>query len=275
MNSNGGPASLVERPHFKYSHVAWHRLLALFRAMHGGVQTGSLQVPPYDGSLFDPDTHSWLEGRFTRQDDLHTEVLPIDDRTVMHMLKAFQYVEIGSGKGRERRRLSFSSLDAEQIGYVYEGLLGFDAVRADDDVLGLIGRPGDEEEVSLTDMEGHATAVTFEGGNSQTLAKRLTEKYKHSGIGSAAANTKRLAPLNGVELSEARRKLLSATGNDAQLADRVLPFYRLLRPDLSGLPTVFRKGTMYVTELLCAVSPGLITRQSSWQRKWSKERWSH
>ena len=89
----GGEAAL------EYSHVAWHRLLALFRAMHGGVQTGSLQVPPYDGSLFDPDAHSWLEGRFTRHDDLHTEVLPIDDRTVMHMLKAFQYVEIGTAKG--------------------------------------------------------------------------------------------------------------------------------------------------------------------------------
>ena len=112
----GGEAAL------EYSHVAWHRLLALFRAMHGGVQTGSLQVPPYDGSLFDPDAHSWLEGRFTRQDDLHTEVLPIDDRTVMHMLKAFQYVEIGSGKGRERRRLSFSSLDAKQIGDAHAGV---------------------------------------------------------------------------------------------------------------------------------------------------------
>ena len=154
-----------------------------------------------------------------------------------------------------------------------QGSAGSSAVRADDDVLGLIGRPGDEEEVSLTDMEGHAAAVTFEGGNSQTLAERLTENYKHSGIGSAAANTKRLAPLNGAELSEARRKLLSATGNDAQLADRVLPFYKLLRPDLSGLPTVFRKGTKCTSQNLpCAVSPGLITRQSSWQRKWSKER---
>jgi hypothetical protein len=238
----GGEAAL------EYSHVAWHRLLALFRAMHGGVQTGSLQVPPYDGSLFDPDAHSWLEGRFTQHDDLQTEVLPIDDRTVMHMMRAFQYVEIGTGEGRERRRISFSSLDAEQIGYVYEGLLGFDAVRADDDVLGLIGRRGDEEEIPLTEIEDHASAVASEGGDSRALAERLAEKYKDSGIGSAASNAKRLAPLGGAELSIARRKLLSATGNDGQLADRVLPFYRLLRPDLSGLPTVFRKGTIYVTE---------------------------
>ena len=238
----GGEAAL------EYSHMAWHRLLALFRALHGGLKAGSLQVPPYDGSLFDPEAHRWLEGRFMRYDGVDTEVLPIDDRTVMHMLKAFQYVEVGTGRGKERHRLSFSSLDAEQIGYVYEGLLGFDAVRADDDVLGLIGRPGDEEEVSLADMEDHAAAIASEGGDAQVLAERLAERYKNSGIGSAAATAKRLTPLRGAELLDARRKLLSATGNDALLANRLLPFYRLLRPDLSGLPTVFRKGTMYVTE---------------------------
>ena len=70
---------------------------------------------------------------------------------------------------------------------MYEGLLGFDAVRADDDVLGLIGRPGDEEEVSLTDMEEHAAAVTFEDNDTSALAERLAEKYKDSGIGSTAA----------------------------------------------------------------------------------------
>lgn len=36
------------------------------------------------------------------------------------MLRAVQYVEIGKGKSRERRKLSFRTLDVEQIGYVYE-----------------------------------------------------------------------------------------------------------------------------------------------------------
>ncbi len=238
----GGEAAL------EFTDVAWHRLLALFRAIYSGVHAGSLKLPPYDGSLFDPDAHPWLEGRFTNEDGSATEVLRIDDRTALHMLRAVQYVEVGTGKGRERRRLSFAALDVEQIGYVYEGLLGFDAFRADDDVLGLTGRAGEEEEVTLTDMEDHAAVVAAERGDITTLAERLADRYKDSGIGSAAAIAKKLAPIVGDEPADAHRKLLSATGNDHLLADRLLPFYRLLRPDLSGLPTVFRKGTMYVTQ---------------------------
>ena len=238
----GGEAALA------YTHVAWHQLLALFRAIHRGVRGGSLHLPPYDGSLFDPDVHPWLEGRFTRHDNIHTEVLLIDDRTVLHMLKAVQYIEVGTGKGRERRRLSFAELDVEQIGYVYECLLGFDAFHADDDVLGLTGRPGEEEEISLTEIEDHAAAITAEQVDTRALAEWLAERYTESGIGSATAIAKRLAPLAGYELADARRNLLSATGNDTSLAERLLRFYRLLRPDLSGLPTVFRKGTMYVTQ---------------------------
>lgn len=238
----GGEAALA------YTHVAWHQLLALFRAIHRGVRGASLRLPPYDGSLFDPDLHPWLEGRFTRHDDIRTELLLIDDRTVLHMLKAVQYIEVGTGKGRERRRLSFAELDVEQIGYVYECLLGFDAFRADDDVLGLTGRPGEEEEISLTDIEDHAEAVTAGKLDTCALAEWLAERYAESGIGSAAAVAKKLAPLTGYELADAHRNLLSATGNDASLAERLLCFYRLLRLDLSGLPTVFRKGTMYVTQ---------------------------
>jgi Eco57I restriction-modification methylase/MmeI, target recognition domain len=239
----GGEAALQQ------TDIAWHRLLALFRAVHGGVHAGSLHLPPYDGSLFDPGTHPWLEGRFGDADDSETEVLRIDDRTVMHMLRAVQYVEVGTGKGRERRRLTFASLDVEQIGYVYEGLLGFDAFRADDVVLGLTGRPGDEEEVPLSDLEDLAAAAISAGESDlQAFAERLSDRYKGSGIGSPSAVAKKLDPLTADELPDARRRLLSATSNDAPLTDRLLVFYRLLRPDLSGLPTVFRKGTLYVTE---------------------------
>lgn len=185
-------------------------MLALFRSIHGGARAGSLELPPYDGNLFDPDIHNWLEGCFRRRDDLQTEVLQIDDRTVLHVLRAFQYVEVGTGKGRERRRLSFALLDVEQIGYVYEGLLGFGAFRADDDVLGLIGRPGDEAEVALTEMEDHAAAVTAEGGDIRALAERIAEPYKNSGIGSAAAIAKKLLPDS--PLSEER--LLAAAQRD-------------------------------------------------------------
>ncbi|GAB3142759.1 hypothetical protein GCM10027161_31550 [Microbispora hainanensis] len=211
------------------SHAAWHRLLALFRAVHSGVEHPRLTMHAHDGSLFDPDAYAWMP-------------LTIDDRTVMHMLRAVQYVEVGSGKNRERRTLSFRMLDVEQIGYVYEGLLSFDGFRAADVVVGLVGKPGREEEVELHDLE--ALARTASGD----LAEKLAEKYKDSGIGSVAALRKRLAPLNEAGALEATRRLLAVTGGDADLARRLLPFAGLLRDDLRGLPVVILPGALYVTE---------------------------
>src|SRR5690606_34399041 len=122
----------------------------------------------------------------------------IDDRTVLHMLRAVQYVQVGTGTSRERRRLSFRALDVEQIGYVYEGLLSFDGLRASDVTVGLIGKAGEEEEVLLTDLEAiKATTSTVE-----ELAAALAEKYQDSKIGTAAKLAKQLAPLSGVELEE-------------------------------------------------------------------------
>ena len=42
---------------------AWSRLLATFRAVYGGVQHEAMRLPPYGGSLFDPDRFPFLEGR--------------------------------------------------------------------------------------------------------------------------------------------------------------------------------------------------------------------
>ena len=122
---------------------AWSRLLATFRAVHGGVQHEDLRLPAYGGSLFDPDRFPFLEGRHTgtrwRETAAHT--LPIDNRTVLHLLEALQVlqVKVPGGGPAEARRLSFRALDIEQIGHVYEGLLDHHAVRAAEPVLGLAG----------------------------------------------------------------------------------------------------------------------------------------
>ncbi|WP_202870028.1 Eco57I restriction-modification methylase domain-containing protein [Kribbella caucasensis] len=213
------------------TYGAWHRLLALFSAVYHGFEHPRLVMHGHDGSLFNPDEYPWLP-------------YTIDDRTVLHMLRAVQYVEIGTGRSRERRALSFRSLDVEQIGYVYEGLLSFDAYHADDLVVGLVGKEGLEDEVRLRDLEslaGTASDVPW-------LAAVLAEHYKDSKIGSAAALTKRLAPLDGVDREEARKRLLAVVGGDYPLAERLLPFYGVIRHDLRGLPVVVLSGALYVTE---------------------------
>ncbi|HWH00353.1 MAG TPA: DNA methyltransferase [Pilimelia sp.] len=210
------------------SSAAWLRLIGLFTAVYAGVEHPRLSLPAYDGSIFDPRAHPWLAS------------VPVDDRTVLHMLKAVQRVVIRG----EERKLSFRALDVEQIGYVYEGLLSFEGRRAVDTVVGLTGKQGLEEEVPLTALEAHAAAAP----DPAALAARLAEAYKDSKIGTPAALARRLAPLPDGERAEAVRRLLAVTDNDLALANRVLPFVGLLRVDLRGLPVVIARDSLYVTE---------------------------
>ncbi|QFY12954.1 hypothetical protein GBF35_46065 [Nonomuraea phyllanthi] len=236
QRANAGSETELE-----HTHAAWHRLLALCNAVYRGVDHPKLTMHAHDGSLFDPDQYAWLP-------------LSVDDRTVLHMLRAVQYVWISAGKQRtnrsmnvpdfesrdktkkgERRKLSFRTLDVEQIGYVYEGLLSYEGLRATDVVVGLVGTEGLEEEVRLRDL-------------ARLSPRDVAEKYKDSGIGSVSAVEKALAQMRPVETEEARSKLLAVTKGDAELTERLLPFYGIIRADLRGQPTVILPGALYVTE---------------------------
>lgn len=216
----------------EHSTAAWQRLIALFDAVYHGVDHPRLTMHGHDGSLFDPAGMPWLP-------------LNVDDRTVLHMLRAVQFVQIGRGaKTSERRTVSFRTLDVEQIGYVYEGLLSFEGFRAGDVAVGLVGKEGMEDEVRLAELEDLAARHPVPSD----LARVIAEKYKDSRIGSAAAVAKRLAPLEGVEQEEARKKLLAVTGGDYELSNRLLPFQGLIRTDLRDLPVVVLPGALFVTE---------------------------
>ncbi|WP_434740285.1 Eco57I restriction-modification methylase domain-containing protein [Micromonospora sp. SH-82] len=215
----------------EHTSAAWHRLLALFNAVHDGVDHPRLRLHGHKGSLFDPKMYAWLP-------------LTVDDRTVLHMLRSVQRVQVGKGRSKETRTVSFRALDVEQIGYVYEGLLSFEGFRAEGVTVGLIGGEGIEEEVRLADLE----ALRQRHPDPSALAKALAETYKSSKIGSVAALTRALVPLDGVDREEARKRLLAVNGNDYELSERLLPFQGLIRDDLRGLPVVILPGALFVTE---------------------------
>ena len=218
----------------EHTVLAWHRLLALFTVVYRGVSHPELDLIAHDGSLFDPDAHPWLP-------------LTVDDRTVLHMLRAVQTVTIAG----ELRTVSFRTLTVEQIGYVYEGLLSFEGFRAAETVVGLIGKDGREEEVPLRTLESIAAAHV----SAETLAAKLAELYKDSGIGSPRALTVKLAPLTGDERAQAETRLYAVT-RDHPLVQRLLPFYRIIRQDLRGDPVVILPGALYVTESALRASTG-------------------
>ncbi len=214
---------------------AWHRLLATFRMVFGGARHENLRLPAYGGSLFDPDRFPFLEGRKVGQPwrSTATTPLPIDNRTVLHILGALQVLTFTDRRGvREARRLSFRALDVEQIGHVYEGLLDHSAVRTDEIAVGLIGKK--EPEIALELLESEA-----DQGPDQLVAYLV----ELTGLSTSAVE-KALAAEPGAHDLE---RLTSACENDPTVAGRIVPYLGLLRLDLAELPVVYLPDSIYVT----------------------------
>ncbi len=241
-------------------HDSWSRLLATFRAVFGGVQHEDLRLPAYGGHLFDPDRFPFLEGRAggTRWTEAPARPLPVDNRTVLHLLEALQILRIAvpGGGPAEPRRLSFRALDIEQIGHVYEGLLDHTAKRAPEPVLGLAGGKDREPEVALAALEklaGTAKPAASsaqlglfggEAGGALRDNKSLIEFLREETGRSANALANALsATLEPRDLDALR----AACDNDATLVERVRPFAGLLRRDTFGRPVVITAGSVYVT----------------------------
>jgi len=219
-------------------HDAWNRLLATFRAVHGGISHDRLRLIAYGGTLFDPDRYSFLEGRPVGTSWLAdaADPLPINNRTVLHLLDALQMLQLKTARGglTEARRLSFRALDVEQIGHVYESLLDHTAKRAAEPTVGLIGSKDKEPEIALAELErehakGDEALIAFlkdaTGRSPSALAKAL-----------------------GAELDMLReQKFRQSCDNDDALWERVRPFAGLVRDDSAERPVVITAGSVYVT----------------------------
>ena len=99
---------------------AWAQLLVLFRLFHDGAEADGLQLPRRLGVLFAPDRFPFLEGRRAggaRQGHERIEPPLIPDGTVYRALDKLLVLD--------GERISYRALDVEQIGSVYETMMGF------------------------------------------------------------------------------------------------------------------------------------------------------
>jgi hypothetical protein len=218
---------------------AWSRLLSTFRAVYGGIDHERLTLPAYGGHLFDPDRFPFLEGRpeKTSWRDAPANPLPVDNRTVLHLLEALQIlqVKVPGGGPPEARRLSFKALDVTQIGHVYEGLLDHTAKRANEPVLALLGAKDQEKEFPLAELE------RLQAKGQDELVKALNEETGRSPSALQKALDQEIDALDS-------DRLHAACGNDDALYRRVKPFAGLIRLDSFGYALVIRRGSVYVTE---------------------------
>ncbi len=101
---------------------AWAQLLTLFRLLYNGGSHGGLDVPARRGYLFDPDSYPFLEGRLlgSKADD-ESGPLPIPRVSDGVLFKVLRNLLVLDGE-----RISYRNLDVEQIGSVYEAIMGFE-----------------------------------------------------------------------------------------------------------------------------------------------------
>ncbi|MBT3212346.1 MAG: TetR family transcriptional regulator, partial [Planctomycetaceae bacterium] len=214
-------------------HDAWTRLLAVFRAVFGGIEHESLRMPALGGSLFDPDRFPFLEGRAkaTRWQETPAQPLPIDNRTVLLLLEALQVLEQRGGA----LLLSYKALDVEQIGHVYEGLLEHTVRRLSNDTLGLIGsQKAKNPNISLAQLES-AQLESLDN-----VAKLVKEKTLRS-----------LPALKNALKKEVDDttfgRIVMVCGGDMELANRIKPFAHLLRADAWGDFIFYHANSFAVT----------------------------
>lgn len=96
---------------------AWARLLVLFRLIYQGARHGELRIPGRKGYLFDPDRYPFLEGR-TSADATQVLIPRVPDGVLYRVLTKLLILD--------GERLSYRNLDVEQIGSVYEAMMGFE-----------------------------------------------------------------------------------------------------------------------------------------------------
>ncbi|WP_437680080.1 DNA methyltransferase [Sorangium sp. So ce131] len=113
---------------------AWARLVAAFRAVFDGIRGGEPTLPARGGQLFDPERYPFLEersgataversGATERGQRARRPRAPsVDDLTVLLVLEKLLVLD--------GRRLSYRALEVEQLGSLYEALMGYRVERA-------------------------------------------------------------------------------------------------------------------------------------------------
>lgn len=223
------------------TYDTWHRLLAVSDALHRGVNYDEMRMPAYGGSLLDSDRFPWLsatDGAGLR--------IKVPDRVMLHVLKSVQYANIG----KEARRISFRDIDVEQIGYIYEGLLGYTCATVESGVvIGLNGKDGEEPEIDVSTLQ----ELYDDNNDGKSFAKALHGWVKSEQPSTTPATLTKIAKAYDAEITdeqraEAIRQLSPIARHDKELLAFLVARSALIRRDLRGIPFVVPIGGLVVIE---------------------------
>ena len=145
----------LKRPFLSTSRLYWARLHELFGAINEGNE--HLGVPPYNGDLFDPEKHPFLEQHAAGDQEL---------RQAIDLL-----TRIDTEEGRAF--VDYRDLEVRHLGSIYEGLLEYQLRYAEED-LAVVREKGRERYVPASEGQevvvpgGHVYLVTDRGERKAT-----------------------------------------------------------------------------------------------------------
>jgi len=160
---------------------AWAWLLSLFRLLYDGGGATAEYLPARHGQLFDPDEYPFLEGR-TRHTCYkalaHLEAPRLPDGVIYQVLKLLLVLD--------GERLSYRALDVEQIGSVYEGIMGYTVEQAQNPSIGITSKPKGSKVSTIVVVDVAALLAAKPADRS----KLLKEKANSEVIGNDLKNLK-------------------------------------------------------------------------------------
>jgi hypothetical protein len=142
---------------------AWAWLLSLFRLVYDGGCHADLYLPARHGQLFDPDEYAFLEGRSRHTTYKEWELIEpprISDGVVHEVLRGLLVLD--------GERLSYRSLDVEQIGSVYSAIMGYEVKKATTKSVGVWSKP-----------KGAKTSVTVVVSVDEVLNTKANDRAKY------------------------------------------------------------------------------------------------
>ncbi len=133
---------------------SWAQLLVLFRLVYEGGSHGAMRIPAREGYLFDPDRYLFLEGRSEGNDP--PNIPRVSDGVVFRILSKLLVLD--------GERLSYRTLAVEQIGSVYQAIMGFEL------------RVADSPSIALRAAKAHGAPTTI--NLAQLLSTPACERLK-------------------------------------------------------------------------------------------------
>jgi hypothetical protein len=189
-------------------YSAWAQLLVLFRMIYDGAVSGPLRLPKRHGVLFDPDRFPFLEGRASAtplQEGERIDPPLVPDGTIYRALEKLLVLD--------GERISYRALDVEQIGSVYETMMGFRLEAA----------TGRSVAIRADKKQGAPTAVNLEALLAEAADKREKFLQEHADR----------------KLSDTIKKAVVAATTLEDLHAALLPVI-----DLAASPDLVSKGAM-------------------------------